>query len=206
MNKMDRNEMVHQIVGIEAMLENGLFEDPTEEQELQKEKESLERKVRLMEIEEILEKTEDEQEKVELVSEKEKLDLQEELEQLKGKTVYAYIAAPNRILMRKFTVDDLFMTQGEKMVAVGYFHIPLKLIGGMETINKVWFSFERNDKEARAILSLHECKQFAKDMEDLNNQMKDRVAEHTSKISVIEKGEIVVSRESAAGNNNTEKE
>lgn len=92
------------------------------------------------------------------------------------------------------------------MVAVGYFHIPLKLIGGMETINKVWFSFERNDKEARAILSLHECKQFAKDMEDLNNQMKDRVAEYTSKISVIERGEIVVSRESAAGNNNTEKE
>lgn len=121
MNKMDRNEMVHQIVGIEAMLENGLFEDPTEEQELQKEKESLERKVRLMEIEEILEKTEDEQEKVELVSEKEKLDLQEELEQLKGKTVYAYIAAPDKILLRKFTVDDLFLVRGEKMVRLAIF-------------------------------------------------------------------------------------
>lgn len=206
MNKMDRNEMVHQIVGIEAMLENGLFEDPTEEQELQKEKESLERKVRLMEIEEILEKTEDEQEKAELLSEKEKLDLQEELEQVKGKTVYAYIAVPDKILLRKFTVDDLFLVRGEKMVTVGYFHLPLKLIGGIRTINKIWFSFERNDKEARTILSRQECKEFAKDMEDLNNRIRDRVTEHTSKISVIERGEIVVSRESAAGKNNTEKE
>lgn len=80
MNKMDRNEMVHHIVGIEAILENGLFEDPTEEQELQKEKESLERKIRLMDIQELLEKAEDDQEKAELLSEKEKLDLQEELE------------------------------------------------------------------------------------------------------------------------------
>ena len=133
MNKMDRNEMVHQIVGIEAMLENGLFEDPTEEQKLQKEKESLERKVRLMDIQELLEEAEDDQEKAELLSEKEKLDLQEELEQLKGKTVYAYIAAPDKILLRKFTVDDLFLVRGEKMVAVGYFHFPLKLIGGITT-------------------------------------------------------------------------
>ena len=206
MNKMDRNEMVHQIVGIEAMLENGLFEDPTEEQELQKEKESLERKVRQMEIEEILEKTEDEQEKVELVSEKEKLDLQEELEQLKGKTVYAYIAAPDKILLRKFTVDDLFLVRGEKMVAVGYFHFPLKLISGITTVNKVWFSFERNDKEARTILSRQECKEFAKDMEDLNNRIRDRVTEHTSKISVIERGEIVMPQQSVTGKNNTEKE
>ena len=195
MNKMDRNEMVHQIVGIEAMLENGLFEDPTEEQKLQKEKESLERKVRLMDIQELLEEAEDDQEKAELLSEKEKLDLQEELEQLKGKTVYAYIAAPDKILLRKFTVDDLFLVRGEKMVAVGYFHFPLKLISGITTVNKVWFSFERNDKEACAILSLQECQQFAKDMEDLNNRIRDRVAEHTFKISVIERGEIVMSQE-----------
>ena len=73
--------------------------------------------------------------------------------ELVGKIVYSYIATGGQLKLRVYQITKVYEDSGDTMIIVGScHHLPLRMIGGTKWFVSEWFTFERNDEQARMVL------------------------------------------------------
>lgn len=131
----------------------------------------------------------------------------EELNALVGKTVYYYnfgatltgsdgelninpkVVVEQQKIMSVHDVDPS-VYKSYQYAWIGDNHVRIDNIGNPSAFDSEWFSFERNDEQAKAVLIAYETERFAEEYGNLMVQISRLKAEHDSTIFSIQNSPI----------------
>ena len=131
----------------------------------------------------------------------------DELNALVGRTVYGYsfkgiekgfggsAKFSHNIKVEKMkivSVQDVNKSVCESHQAawIGSTYVPVDNIGNPSVVASEWFSFERNDKQARAVFEAYENKSYLSDYESLMEDIRNLKYKYNKNISAILEDEI----------------
>lgn len=114
--------------------------------------------------------------------------MEEKLEiDLIDKKIYSYIMIGNKIKFRIWKITKVYEKNGITMIVAGScYHMPLSSVGSTTSFANEWFTFERNDKQARQILYGAAKCNFYSCMKNLMDQMERRKKDFDEIFEIIE--------------------
>lgn len=114
--------------------------------------------------------------------------------ELLGKKVYSYSLYNDNVILKIHEITEV--DEEKAMVLVdNVYRVYLDSIGNTTRFARQWFTFERNDKQAKAILYGYEMCNFSMQMDDLLNKIETLKKIHENNLKSIEKDNTIMKDE-----------